>query len=63
MRWGTAASATPAHRSGPTPELRAQLTKLGTVPGNLTIPQFTEFVKKELEDTRKILDAAGIKPQ
>jgi len=46
-----------------TPELRAQLTKLGTVPGNLTIPQFTEFVKKELEDTRKILDAAGIKPQ
>jgi tripartite-type tricarboxylate transporter receptor subunit TctC len=46
-----------------TPELRAQLTKLGTVPGNLTIPQFTEFVKKELEDTKKILDAAGIKPQ
>jgi len=46
-----------------TPELRAQLTRLGTVPGNLTIPQFTEFVKKELEDTRKILDAARIKPQ
>jgi len=46
-----------------TPELRGQLTKLGTVPGNLTIPQFTDFVKKELEDTRKILDAAGIKPQ
>jgi len=46
-----------------TPDLRERLTKLGTVPGNLTIPQFTEFVKKELEDTRKILDAAGIKPQ
>ena len=46
-----------------TPELRAQLTKLGTVPGSLTIPQFTEFVKKELEETRKILDAAGIRPQ
>jgi tripartite-type tricarboxylate transporter receptor subunit TctC len=46
-----------------TPELRAQLTKLGTVPGNLTIPQFTEFVKKELDETKKILDAAGIKPQ
>ena len=45
------------------PELRGQLTKLGTVPGNLTIPQFTEFVKREVEDTRKILDAAGIKPQ
>jgi len=46
-----------------TPELRGQLTKLGTVPGNLTIPQFTEFVKKELDETSKILNAAGIKPQ
>ncbi|MFL6573760.1 MAG: Bug family tripartite tricarboxylate transporter substrate binding protein [Burkholderiales bacterium] len=46
-----------------TPELRAQLTRLGTVPGNLTIPQFTDFVKKELEETKKILDAAAIKPQ
>jgi tripartite-type tricarboxylate transporter receptor subunit TctC len=46
-----------------TPELRAQLTRLGTVPGNLTIPQFAEFVKKELDETKRILDAAGIKPQ
>jgi tripartite-type tricarboxylate transporter receptor subunit TctC len=46
-----------------TPELRGQLTKLGTVPGNLTIPQFTDFVRKELDETRKILQAAGIKPQ
>jgi tripartite-type tricarboxylate transporter receptor subunit TctC len=45
------------------PDLRDRLTKLGTVPGNLTIPQFTEFVRKEIEDTKKILDAAGIKPQ
>jgi tripartite-type tricarboxylate transporter receptor subunit TctC len=45
------------------PDLRERLTKLGTVPGNLTIAQFTEFVKKELEDTRRILEAAGIKPQ
>jgi tripartite-type tricarboxylate transporter receptor subunit TctC len=45
------------------PDLQAQLTKLGTAPGNLTIPQFTDFVKKEIEDTRKILQAAGIKPQ
>ena len=45
------------------PDLRAQLTKLGTVPGNLTIPQFTEFVRNEIEETRKILQAAGIKPQ
>jgi tripartite-type tricarboxylate transporter receptor subunit TctC len=45
------------------PDLQAQMTKLGTVPGNLTIPQFTDFVKKEIEETRKILQAAGIKPQ
>ena len=45
------------------PDLRERLTKLGTVPGNLTIPQFTDFVKKEVEETNKILQAAGIKPQ
>jgi tripartite-type tricarboxylate transporter receptor subunit TctC len=45
------------------PDLRERLTKLGTVPGNLTIPQFSDFVKKEIEETKKILDAAGIKPQ
>jgi tripartite-type tricarboxylate transporter receptor subunit TctC len=45
------------------PDLRERLTKLGTVPGNMTIPQFTDFVKKEIEDTKKILEAANIKPQ
>ena len=45
------------------PDLKERLTKLGTVPGNLTIPQFTEFVKNEIEETSKILKAAGIKPQ
>jgi tripartite-type tricarboxylate transporter receptor subunit TctC len=45
------------------PDLRERLTKLGTVPGNLTIPQFTEFVKKEISETGAILKAAGIKPQ
>jgi tripartite-type tricarboxylate transporter receptor subunit TctC len=44
-------------------DLRERLTKLGTVPGNLTIPQFTEFVRKEIEETKTILQAAGIKPQ
>ena len=44
-------------------DLRERLSKLGTVPGNLTIPQFTEFVRKEIEETSKILQAAGIKPQ
>ena len=45
------------------PDLRERLTKLGTVPGNLTIPQFTDFVKNEIAETSKILQAAGIKPQ
>jgi tripartite-type tricarboxylate transporter receptor subunit TctC len=45
------------------PDLKERLTKLGTVPGNLTIPQFTDFVKSEIEETSKILKAAGIKPQ
>jgi tripartite-type tricarboxylate transporter receptor subunit TctC len=44
-------------------DLRERLTRLGTVPGNLTIPQFTDFVKKEIDETRTILQAAGIKPQ
>ena len=45
------------------PDLRERLTKLGTVPGNLTIAQFTDFVRKEIEETKTILQAAGIKPQ
>jgi tripartite-type tricarboxylate transporter receptor subunit TctC len=44
-------------------DLRERLTKLGTVPGNLTIPQFTDFVRKEIDETKTILQAAGIKPQ
>lgn len=45
------------------PDLRERLTRLGTEPGNLTIPQFTQFVAKEVEETQRILKAAGIKPQ
>ena len=45
------------------PDTRDRLTKLGTAPGNLSIADFTAFVKKEVEDTQKILQAAGIKPQ
>lgn len=32
-------------------------------PGNMTIPEFTEYVRKEVEETQKILKAAGSKPQ
>ena len=44
-------------------DLRERLTRLGTEPGNLTIPEFTGFVRKEVEDTQRVLKAAGIKPQ
>lgn len=45
------------------PDTRERLTKLGTLPGSLSIAEFTAFVRKEVEDTQKILNAAGIKPQ
>jgi tripartite-type tricarboxylate transporter receptor subunit TctC len=45
------------------PEVRERLMKLGTEPGHMTIPEFTAFVRKEIEDTQRILKAAGIKPQ
>jgi tripartite-type tricarboxylate transporter receptor subunit TctC len=45
------------------PDVRERLTKLGTVPGSMTVPEFTAFVRKEVDETQKILQAAGIKPQ
>ena len=45
------------------PDLKERLTRLGTDPGSLTIPEFTEFVRKEVDETQRILKAAGIKPQ
>jgi tripartite-type tricarboxylate transporter receptor subunit TctC len=45
------------------PDVRERLTKLGTVPGSMSIPEFTAFVRKEIDETQKILQAAGIKPQ
>ena len=44
-------------------DLREQLTRLGTEPGSYPMPEFTTFVRKEVEDTQKVLLAAGIKPQ
>ncbi|MBI3374800.1 MAG: tripartite tricarboxylate transporter substrate binding protein [Betaproteobacteria bacterium] len=44
-------------------DLRDRLTNLGTLPGNMTIAEFTEYVRKEVEDTQRVLKAAGIKPQ
>ena len=45
------------------PDLKERLTRLGTEPGSLTIPEFTEFVRKEIDETQRILKAAGIRPQ
>jgi tripartite-type tricarboxylate transporter receptor subunit TctC len=45
------------------PDLRERLTRLGTEPGSMSMAEFTTFIRKEVEDTQKILRAAGIKPQ
>jgi tripartite-type tricarboxylate transporter receptor subunit TctC len=45
------------------PDTRERLTKLGTVPGNMSLAEFNAFVRKEIDDTAKILKAAGINPQ
>ena len=44
-------------------DLKGRLQKLGTEPGSLSLPEFTNFVAKEVDETKKILQAAGIKPQ
>ena len=45
------------------PATREQLTKQGTVPGSTSLAEFSAFVRKEIDDTQKILKAAGITPQ
>ena len=45
------------------PDLRDRLLKLGTEPGSMSIPEFTDYVRREIEDTQRVLKAAGIKPQ
>jgi tripartite-type tricarboxylate transporter receptor subunit TctC len=44
-------------------DLKGRLQKLGTEPGSLSIAEFTNFVAKEVDETKKILQTAGIKPQ
>ena len=45
------------------PDLKDRLTKLGTLPMDMSTEQFTKYVREEMEDTAKVLKAAGIKPQ
>jgi tripartite-type tricarboxylate transporter receptor subunit TctC len=51
------------NRALASPDLADRLTKLGTLPMKMTSAEFTQFVRKEVEDTAKVLKAAGIQPQ
>jgi tripartite-type tricarboxylate transporter receptor subunit TctC len=45
------------------PDLAERLNKLGTAPMKMTSAEFAQFVRKELDDTAKVIKAAGIQPQ
>jgi tripartite-type tricarboxylate transporter receptor subunit TctC len=45
------------------PDLAQRLTNLGTLPMKMSPSEFSEYVRREVEDTAKVLKAAGIKPQ
>ena len=45
------------------PDLAERLTKLGTLPMKMSAADFSAYVRREIEDTAKVLKAAGIKPQ
>jgi len=45
------------------PDLADRVTKLGTIPMKMSSAEFAQFVRKEVEDTAKVLKAAGIQPQ
>jgi len=44
-------------------DLNDRLVSLGTLPMNMSSAEFTQFVRSEVEDTARVLKAAGIKPQ
>jgi len=45
------------------PEVKEKLTNLGAEPMPMTPSQFKAFVKRELDDSQKVVQAAGIKAQ
>jgi tripartite-type tricarboxylate transporter receptor subunit TctC len=45
------------------PDLNERLTKLGTLPMDMSPQQFSDFIKREVEETARIVKAAGIQPQ
>lgn len=51
------------NRALASPDLAERLTNLGTLPMHMTPPEFAQFVRREVEDSARVLKAAGIKPQ
>jgi tripartite-type tricarboxylate transporter receptor subunit TctC len=45
------------------PDLKERLTKLGTLPMDMSPQEFSAFVRREIEDTARVVKAAGIKQQ
>jgi tripartite-type tricarboxylate transporter receptor subunit TctC len=45
------------------PEVREQLSKLGSEAMSMTPAEFDKFVRREIDDYSRVLKAAGIKPQ
>jgi len=45
------------------PGVRDRLAKLGNDPMSMTPAEFSQFVRKEVEDYARVIKAAGIKPQ
>ena len=44
-------------------DLRDQFVKLGADPLKMTLTEFAEFTRKQIEDSQRIIKAAGIEPQ
>jgi tripartite-type tricarboxylate transporter receptor subunit TctC len=51
------------NRALATPDLSDRLVNLGTLPMSMSPAEFTQFIRAEVEETARILQAAGIKPQ
>ena len=51
------------NRALASPDLAQRLTNLGTIPMKMSAGEFAQFVRREVEDTARVLKAAGIKPQ
>lgn len=51
------------NRALASPDVRERLAKLGNDPMSMTPAEFTQYVRKEVEDTARVVKAAGIKPQ